>query len=212
MKIYPSLISADLLNLASVITTFDGHCDGYHIDIMDGHFVPNITWGPIFSNAVASKTQTSLHIHLMVSDPSTVADKLAVRPDDMIIFHYEATKQPSALTTLIKEKGCKVGVALNPDTPVNVITNYLPQLDEVLLMSVWPGASGQAFITKVADKIQELVILKKKQNPTMNICLDGGVGTDNIKDLATKGADSFAVASAIFATADPLEALKKLYS
>ncbi len=141
MKIYPSLISADILNLASVIEQLNPLCDGYHIDIMDGHFVPNLTWGPIFGNAVAKKTELPLHIHLMVSDPTTIAARLTPRPQDCITFHYEAIKKASDMLptiTHLKNMRCHVGIAINPETPAAAIQPYIEAIDAIIIMSVNP--------------------------------------------------------------------------
>lgn len=214
MEIYPSLIAADLLNLAGVIETLDPHCHGYHIDIMDGHFVPNITWGPMVSNAIAAKTTKPLHIHLMVTNPEAVIPNLSCRPQDVIIFHYEATKTSSTINNvlaMIKQKNCKVGIAINPDTPASVLTSTIGRIDLVLLMSVWPGASGQPFIEKVTDKIPELITFKTKLKAQITLSMDGGIGPENITNLVSKGVDNVGIASALFSQPDPVAALKKLY-
>lgn len=214
MKIYPSLISADLLNLEAVITQFNDLCDGFHIDIMDGHFVPNITWGPAFSNAIAKKTGLPLDIHLMVSDPTGVAARLTVRMHDCITFHYEAVTDAMdimPIITHIKNMGCRVGIAINPATPAAAITQYLNKIDSLTIMSVNPGASGQPFIQEVFEKITQLGALKQEINPHLSLMVDGGVNEKNIAMLAQAGVNSCGIAAAIFSAQSPVDAIKHLY-
>jgi len=214
MKIYPSLISADILNLETIISQFNPLCDGYHIDIMDGHFVPNITWGPLFSNAIAKKTALPLDIHLMVSEPTTIAARLAPREQDCITFHYEAVKNPLDILPIIahiKNMRCLVGIAINPETPVVAVQQYLGHLDTLTIMSVNPGASGQPFIQSIFEKIAQLIYLKTTLNPALSLMVDGGVGVKNITELAKTGIDACAVASAIFSAFSPADAIKHLY-
>ncbi len=214
MKIYPSLISADILNITAVLKKFDVLCDGYHIDIMDGHLVPNLTWGPIFSNAIAKKTNLPLHIHLMVSQPTAIATQLRPREIDCITFHYEALKNTEdihAAIATIKNMRCQIGMALNPETPAAAVQPFLAQLDTLLIMSVNPGASGQPFIPHVMEKIASLTQLKKTHNPSLALIIDGGVSTHNIAELSRRGIETCAVASAIFSSNNPEDAIKKLY-
>ncbi len=214
MKIYPSLISADILNLSSVISQFNTLCDGYHIDIMDGHFVPNLTWGPIFSNTIAKKTELPLHIHLMVSDPTTIAARLSPRAQDCVTFHYEAIKKTTDILPTIahlKNMRCQVGMAINPETPASAIEPYLGHLDSLTIMSVNPGSSGQQFIPSVLEKIAQLVNLRTTVNPKLSLIIDGGVGAKNIAELAKTGVDSCAMASAIFSAFSPEDAINHLY-
>lgn len=214
MKIYPSLISADLLNLESIISQLNPLCDGFHIDIMDGHFVPNITWGPVFSNAIAKKTERPLDIHLMVSDPTTVAARISPREQDCITFHYESVKNQADIMPIIahiKNMHCRVGIAISPETPVQAVQGYLESLDAITIMSVTPGASGQPFIPSMFEKIAQLVALKVTNNQRLELIIDGGVGATNIAELAQAGVDSCAVASAIFSAFSPTDAIKHLY-
>ncbi len=213
MKIYPSLISADILNISSVVSQFNHLSDGYHIDIMDGHFVPSITWGPLFSNAIAKKTDLPLHIHLMVSDPACIAARLSPRQQDYIIFHYEAIHSKQDLIPTIKHlknMRCHVGMAINPETPLQDVTLYFEHLDALLIMAVAPGVSGQQFISIIMEKITSLVQLRSSIKPNLSLIVDGGVGEHNIASLAMAGIDACAVASAIFSTFNPESAVKQL--
>lgn len=215
MKIYPSLISADILNLASVLAQFNTLCDGYHIDIMDGHFVPNLTWGPIFSNALAKKTELPLDIHLMVSDPTTIAARLSPRPKDCITFHYESIRTAGDIMptiTHLKNMRCHVGMAINPETSTSVVQPYLEHLDSLTIMSVNPGTSGQSFIPSVLDKIAQLIHLRSTTKPKLSLMIDGGISAQNIAELSKTGIDACAIASAIFSAFNPAEAIKQLYA
>ncbi|MCK4517934.1 ribulose-phosphate 3-epimerase, partial [Candidatus Babeliales bacterium] len=170
MKIYPSLISSDLLNLDKTINQIDNYCDGFHIDVMDDHFVPNLTWGPAFVWAISEKTKLPLHVHLMVDEPEKWLDRVKLKKDDIFIFHVEAVvgwKENKVIDFIkkvtnlrAKAMGCKVGVAINPKTPVESIFSFLPSLDHVLIMAVEPGFSGQKFMPEVLEKV---AILKEQR-------------------------------------------------
>ena len=215
MEIYPSLISADILNLKTVITQLDSHCNGYHIDVMDDHFVPNLTWGAAFINAIQTATNLPTHIHLMVDTPQTWSDRLALREGDIFIFHGEAVSDPEKIRKLIsqvKEKNWKVGLAVNPATPIEIVFEFLPALDHVLIMSVNPGFSGQKFMPEVVDKVKPLVEKRNQDGLVFTIGMDGGIGQDNIGMLAQAGVEQFGIASALFSADDLLATLKKLYT
>lgn len=216
MEIYPSLISADLLNLEKVITDISPYCDGLHIDVMDDHFVPNLTWGPDFVNAIASKSKIPLSVHLMVDNPATWLDRLQLRPKDYFIFHLEAVQDAKAfnakaLINDVKKKGFKVGIAINPDTGVEAVKGY--DVDEILLMSVQPGFSGQKFIPAVKDKVKALQGEPLQGQPLQGrpcVSMDGGIGSDNLRELSDLGVSRVAIASAIFSSDDPVLAIKNL--
>jgi ribulose-phosphate 3-epimerase len=219
MEIYPSLISSNLLELGKTITRLDQQCDGYHIDIMDYRFVPNMTWGPAFVEAFVHATSKRLHIHLMVEDPFIWVDRLALRKEDSVIFHYEAFSGEQqeragkiiALCKLITTKGYRKGLAINPETEVELIIPLLEHVDTVLVMSVNPGFSGQALIPAILDKIPRLVAAKKLQKARFLIGMDGGVNLSNIATIAAAGVDYVGVASAIFSSKDEVQALQALY-
>jgi ribulose-phosphate 3-epimerase len=205
---------ADLLKLGKVINDFDKHCDGFHIDVMDDHFVPNLTMGPDFVNAIAKATRKPVQVHLMVDNPRAWVDRLNLGKKDTFIFHYEAFecfKPMKDLIDLVKAKGWKVGVAFNPDTEIDLVEKHLVILDKVLVMSVKPGFAGQMFIPSVLNKVKKLIKLKKTQKAKYEICMDGGIGTGNIKSLSDLGVNSVSVGGAIFYSKRPLAALKELY-
>lgn len=214
MFIYPSLISAkNILNLEQTIIAFDLLCKGYHIDVMDDHFVPNLTWGPVFVNAIIAQTKLPVHVHLMVDNPVQWIDRLNLRTDDIFIFHYEACvsiEKIRELISLLKKKSVRCGIALNPATSVNVIEPIVSDLDSVLLMSVQPGFSGQPFVQNVVQKIPKLVSFRQEQKLSYTIGMDGGINAQNIPILRDLGVDYVGVASAIFEQSDPIQSLKKL--
>jgi len=215
MKIYPSLISADLLNLAHVIKTIDAHCDGYHLDVMDNHFVPNLTWGADFVNRIRQATTKQLDIHLMVDNPQSWLACLQLKPNDMITFHIEAVHQPKEISQFLSDihkAKLNAGIALNPATPVEKVFAHLIDLDHVLLMSVNPGFSGQSFIPDVVAKIQPLVAQRTQMQASLLIGMDGGITTNNINQLAHSGVDYVCAASAIFAQSNHIKALNDLYA
>ena len=215
MEIYPSIISSDLLNLARTLKLFDPHCDGYHIDIMDDHFVPNLTWGHAFVNAIVKVTPRPLNIHLMITNPDRFFGRLELRQNcDYCVFHieaFEARDHVIAMIEKIKARRVFVGIAINPGTNVEVIEPYLGLIDSVLVMSVNPGFSGQVFISQVLGKVKNLVFLKEKFGYHYKISIDGGINLDNISQVATHGAEECCIASAIFEAKNPLEALEILY-
>lgn len=205
MKIYPSLISSDILNLANVIKELDSHCDGYHIDVMDDHFVPNLTWGPQFVSAIKRATKLPIHLHLMVDNPTKWVNRVSLSGDDVFIFHHEVFDK-----NLLKVNG-KKGVAINPETNVEDIFSYCSHLDHVLIMSVKPGFSGQKFISSVMTKVNKLINFRNEHRLTFSIGMDGGICDSNIASIAKEGVDVVGVASAIFDNRNYVESLKKLY-
>lgn len=200
MKIFPSLVSADLLQLGAVIQAIDEYVDGYHLDIMDDHFVPNLTWGPAFIAALRKATAKPFQLHLMVDNPAQWIPRLAFNPGDSFVFHIEAVA-PTAVHSVLdvaQNAGWKVGLALNPPTPVERVGQHLGRLDEILIMSVNPGFSGQGFIdtTYKIRQLHELAHKLKVTSPA--ICMDGGIGPWNVELLAKSGVQMIDVASAIF--------------
>ena len=212
MKIYPSLISSDLLNLEKVIKILEPEVEGFHIDVMDDHFVPNLTWGPSFINAIAKKTEKALDVHLMVDDPSKWLDRLNLRSFDFFTFHYEAVDLSFIKTFIgkIKGKNFKVGMAINPKTKIEDIIDFLDELDYLLVMSVEPGFSGQKYMAEVENKIKRLIDYRKEHNSKFKVGIDGGVGSDNIDRLRKLGVDLCGVASSIFSKDDWVKALREL--
>ena len=211
-QIFPSLISADLMNLETIIKQLEPHCDGFHIDIMDNHFVPNLTWGPLLTNQIARISNKPLQVHLMVEKPEDMITQLKLTPKSSISFHLEATQTVTHTINLIKQAGYVPSVAINPSTPLEQLFKFLEAgLPHVLLMSVEPGFSGQKFIPASKERLKELVSYKANNNSTFIICMDGGINKGNIGNLYREGAEQFAVASALFNEKDTTQALKELY-
>jgi ribulose-phosphate 3-epimerase len=214
MEILPSLISGDILNLENTIKMLCNHCDGFHIDVMDDHFVSNLTWGPAFVNAIAQKTTLPLHVHLMVDNPVTWVDRIKLRQNDIFIFHLEAALDFQEVGDIIeatKKVGWRVGIAIKPKTEISHIFEFLDKLDHVLIMSVNPGFSGQKFMPEVVKKIEPLIKKRKEMHLNFTIGMDGGIDATNIKFLSNSGVDQFGVASAIFGHSDSVNALQELY-
>jgi ribulose-phosphate 3-epimerase len=208
--IYPSLIAADLLNLGTTIEKFNPICDGFHVDIMDNHFVPNLTWGAAFANAIAHASHKPTWVHLMVDNPHKWLDVLELTPGSILTFHIENSSEKIQLVRRIKEKKIKASIAINPKTPVEEILTIAHLVDQILIMSVEPGFSGQEFIENSATKIEPLLQIRAKEKLHFTIAMDGGINATNIHHLSQKGVDEFAAAKAIFNTIDPVEAYEEL--
>lgn len=211
MKILPSLISADLLQLGEVIRQLNPHVDGYHLDVMDYHFVPNLTWGPAFINAIRAATTLPLHIHLMMDNPRIILASLALQAEDCCFVHYEAVEKAdlAQLAASLHERGLRAGLAINPATTVDDIASVIPLFDDVLIMSVQPGFSGQKFID-VFDKVAALSAYKKERGLTFAMHMDGGINTDILKQVCHYPIDSVGVAQAIFHNAALIDNLRML--
>jgi ribulose-phosphate 3-epimerase len=213
MEIYPSLIESNLLNIEKTLNQFDQLANGYHLDIMDDHFVPNLTWGPMFINAIVHATKRPLQIHLMVDKPASWLDRLELRASDTFMFHFEATQDPFTIKNLIEKvraKNWQVGLVINPETQTHIILSYLSMLDTILIMTVLPGMSGQKFINEITIKIAQIVEYKTKMKLPLMICVDGGINKENINTLTKIGVNRCAIAHAIFSNKNPAQAIKSL--
>ncbi len=199
MQVAPSILSADFGHLAEdVISICDGGCDLVHVDVMDGHFVPNLTIGPVVVDAVAKVASKPLDIHLMVENNSFFVDLFAPFNPEYISFHIEEEKHPHRLIQKIRSLGIKPAIVLNPHTPPKSVEYLLQDLDMVLLMSVNPGFGGQKFIPSVVEKIKRLKELIQKYNPSCLIEVDGGVNDKNVQLLDDAGADIVVAGSYVF--------------
>jgi ribulose-phosphate 3-epimerase len=198
--IAPSILSADFARLGEDVTAvLDAGADIVHFDVMDNHYVPNLTFGPTICKALRQYGITAdIDVHLMVEPVDEMIQAFAEAGASMISFHPEATKHLDRSVQLIKDLGCKAGVALNPSTPLSVLEWILPKLDFVLLMSVNPGFGGQSFIPSTLEKISQLKEIIEEDELDIRIEVDGGVKIDNIGAIRHAGADMFVAGSAIF--------------
>ena len=209
--IAPSILSADFTRLGEELTAIEqAEADWIHIDVMDGQFVPNITYGPIIVDACKRASSLVLDVHLMIEKPDLIIPGFAKAGAHYISVHQEACTHLHRSLQLIKSFNVKAGVALNPATPLSSIEWIIDQLDFVLIMSVNPGFGGQKFIESSIDKIKALSHLLKEKESSAIIQVDGGINNDTIKSVSKAGATSFVAGSAIFNTEDYKETILKL--
>lgn len=211
IHIFPSLIAADQLHLGQVIKELEPFCDGFHLDVMDNHFVPNLTWGPLVVNAIAAYIKKILFVHIMAENPEKIIQQLMLKPHDIVSFHSESKSYFNNINKIIREKNALVCLAISPKTDLEQIFSYLPWVDQVLLMSVHPGFSGQTFLKESIERLKALQSYKQQHGLKFEIGMDGGISEDTIYELIQNGATSFAVGSSIFSQKNPVAALKKLY-
>jgi ribulose-phosphate 3-epimerase len=199
IQISPSILSADFGQLGNEIKRLEeGGADLIHVDVMDGHFVPNLTIGPPVIKALKKNCSIKFDVHLMISPVHKYIDAYADAGADIITIHPEATDDLSASIKKIKDLGKKVGVSLNPETKVSIIKDHLDQIDLVLIMSVNPGFGGQKFMPEVLDKIKELKNIQKEQNIDFDIEIDGGINFENSKIAIEAGANILVSGTTIF--------------
>ncbi len=209
IKISASILAADPTQLGNEIKRVEqAGVDLIHIDVMDGHFVPNLTMGPFIVERIKDITKVPLDIHLMIENPDKYVESFTQKTtkDDILTFHIEATDDPLNVINLIKDRGIKAGVAINPDTHEKTVEKLLESIDILLVMTVYPGFPGQAFKKYVCDKLKKL----RKMAPELDIEVDGGIKAETIPDAASAGANVFAAATSIFAKDDYKEAIEEL--
>jgi ribulose-phosphate 3-epimerase len=214
IKLAPSILTADFGRLAAAVAEAEaGGADTLHLDVMDGMFVPNITFGPPVVAAVRRATNLPLDIHLMIQEPGRYLADFAGAGADSMTVHVEACLHLSRTVQQITALGCQAGVALNPATPVESVREILPFLDLVLVMTVNPGFGGQRFIETSTSKVRRMSRLIEELNPTCGLQVDGGINLETIGDVATAGANLFVVGSAVYneraSVADNLAALRR---
>ena len=211
MLVAPSILSADFGKLNDDIKAIcDGGCDLIHVDVMDGHFVPNMTIGPVVVNAVAKIATKPLDIHLMVEDNNFFIDLFSHLKPEYISFHIESEKHPHRIIQKLRALGIKPAIVLNPHTNPESIEYLIEDLDMVLLMSVNPGFGGQKFITSVVKKTKQLKEMINKRNPSCLIQIDGGVNDKNIQELKDAGVDVVVAGSYVYGAQDIPAAIKSL--
>lgn len=209
--IAPSILASDFGNLQRDIEMLNkSEADWIHVDVMDGMFVPNISFGFPVMEAVKKHAKKPLDVHLMIVDPDRYIKEFKDKGADGITVHFEACTHLHRTVQGIKELGCRAGVALNPHTPVAFLDDIIGDLDLVLIMSVNPGFGGQKFISNTYKKLHDLRALSSLRNPNLYIEVDGGVGEQNVKELIEAGANVFVAGNSVFSASDQLQAIKNL--
>jgi len=210
-RIAPSILSADFSRLGDEVNAVAAAgADLIHFDVMDNHYVPNLTIGPLVCEALRPHTQLPIDVHLMVKPVDRIIPDFVKAGANIISFHPEATEHIDRTIGLIKEHGCKAGLVFNPATPLDYLDYVLDKLDLVLIMSVNPGFAGQKFIPTALDKLRAVRELIDKSGRDVWLEVDGGIKTDNIAQAARAGADTFVAGSAIFEAADYQSVIKKM--
>ena len=211
VEIAPSILSADFTRLGEEIAAVErGGASVIHVDVMDGHFVPNITVGLPVAKAVAGRTQLIVDTHLMISEPGRWAEQFVEAGAQMVSVHVEADAHLNRTLSAIRKKGAQAGVAINPATPLVDLEEALPFADFVLLMSVNPGFGGQKFISTSLDKLRRLRRMIDERGLKVRIEIDGGIDLTNIAEIAAAGAEIIVAGSAVFGVPDPTLAVREL--
>ena len=201
------MLAADFLHLEKDVETVNKYADIFHLDVMDGVFVPNISFGFPVIEAIAKQAEKPMDVHLMIVEPEKYAERFAKVGASMISFHLNASKDPEALLKQIRSWGVKAGLVINPDIPVEELFPYLKDADYVLLMSVFAGFGGQKFIEATYDRIRALKAEIERQGLDIKIEVDGGVSASNAAALAKAGAEIFVAGSAVFKSENPAEVI-----
>ncbi|MCO6439231.1 MAG: ribulose-phosphate 3-epimerase [Phycisphaerae bacterium] len=207
VRIAPSLLAADFARLEEQVALIEHDTDVLHLDVMDGHFVPNISFGVPVIKSLRSRSKLFFDAHLMITEPQRYAEAFAKAGCDLITFHIEVTSNPGEVVEHIRGLGRYVGVSLNPTTPAEAIAAIVEKVDLVLVMSVWPGFGGQSFMAEVVPKVEAL---RKRLRPDQRLEIDGGIDARTIAQASAAGADTFVAGTAVFGKPEPLAAMLEL--
>lgn len=210
IKISASILNADVNRLEQEIASVSDSVDWIHVDVMDNHFVPNLSFGTNVLESLAKKKIKPLDVHLMIENPDRWAPDFVAAGADSVTFHYEAAENPTKLIKEIHALKSRVGLAIKPNTPLADVKEFLSDIDVLLVMTVEPGFGGQAFMNNMLDKVREARSITNDKNLKMWIQVDGGIGLRTIEQAAQAGADFIVVGSAAFSTADPGKAMQDL--
>ena len=210
VQLSPSILSADFARLADELARIEGAADWVHVDVMDGHFVPNLTLGLPVVEALLRSTRTPLDCHLMIEDPDRWGPQYAAAGVGSVTFHVEAAAAPVRLARALRSEGARAGMALRPATPVEPYVDLLPELDMLLVMTVEPGFGGQGFLDVVLPKLRRALEAIRGRDLDVWLQVDGGVTEDTVVRCAEAGADVFVAGNAVYGAGDPVEAIARL--